>query len=83
MIDFSALEAATKKWEIATGEVNAAILPIITQICSSKDLELLKELKNKIPPDFPGIGIQFAELLLQIMVAELLLQDESTNTYIS
>ncbi len=74
MIDFSALEESIKKWQTATAEVNDAILPIITQICSSKDLELLIELKNKIPPNFPRIGI---------MVAELLLQDESTNTYIN
>ena len=75
MINFSDLEAATKKWEIATGEVNAAILPIITQICSSKDLELLKELKNKIPPNFPRIGITVAELLLQ--------DEQSTNNHIN
>ena len=74
MIDFSALEESIKKWQTSTAEVNDAILPIITQICSSKDLELLIELKNKIPPNFPRIGI---------MVAELLFQDESTNTYIN
>lgn len=75
MINFSAVEAAAEKWEIATKEVNAAILPIITQICDSKDLNLLAELKSRIPSNFPRLGI---------MVAELLLSDEqSTNTHIN
>lgn len=75
MIDFSAVEAAAEKWGIATKEVNAAILPIITQICSSKDLNLLAELKSRIPSNFPRFGI---------MVAELLLSDEqSANTHIN